>query len=250
MIYEVYEMKYTKHFFLIVIIILTIGGCTQIPHHDDIPLHSNVYSVSQVPAMLIFSSVEDFMRGYNAIVTERADSDLTSMATAVNFSSLEKLYLPMGIPETFRLHRIEIHIRHINMIFLPEESLVSDQAINDADVNSQFITYRVSRWDTDDPRSGIIEQNSRHAPIDFIDDNFFFIEWAQRLHWFSDREAMTLFLPQRASPGSTGLLSMENSVDGKIVYDDVRALAPFTEMMVIDLRDEASVAAARAAFRN
>jgi hypothetical protein len=189
------------------------------------------------------------MGALDSRVPGRTDDEFLVRAEHVNFSSLERFYLPTGIPETFRLHAIEVYETFVLITYFPETRMVAEAAIRGEDHYNQSFYFQFFRWDTDDPRSGVLQQEGL-VTDDLIDGKYFFIEWPSVLYWFSERSAMRLQLPQRPTPGNTGILSAENSVDGRLVYSDARALAPFTEMMVIDLRDEASIAAARAAFRN
>jgi len=232
---------------IVSILILALAGCASgNPESRGTPVPSPM--VSRVPEMLVFDSLDEFLNRHDN--ARKSLSENMGIELDVGFVSLDTLYLPSGIPETYRLARIEVYKTFIRIEYWPEDQLSTDHLSIRGDGFDTQIHFQVMRWDLDSPLDGIIEQNSRRSPVEMINDSYFFAEGSNTLHWAFGRTAMNLLLPQYPSPGNTGVLSAENSVDGRIVYDDVWALAPFTEVMVIDLRDEASVAEARAAFRN
>ena len=67
-----------------------------------------------------FSSVEEFIEALRAVRDGTATEQLAENARRVDFTSLERLYLPIAIPEEYRLHRISLNDIQVTITFFRE----------------------------------------------------------------------------------------------------------------------------------
>jgi len=101
-------------------LMLTLAGCRQ---HDGMPVTSGaeettyaehkseetstIDCIDWVVDALEFASLEALREGYQSAKPDRYGKDLMQLAESVNFAALEKVYVPIGVPETYQFHKYE-----------------------------------------------------------------------------------------------------------------------------------------------
>jgi len=212
---------------------LTLTGC--MPNGDDD--HEMIVG-SEVVDTLRFSSVEELLSMHRSVRMGRMVGHHDEIAESVNFSSLETLYLPTGIPESYHLFRILVNENFVTFCYLPEEHLVSEEATRLAIAQSKDFQFSFTRWDLDSPMDGIFRQ-VRSTEESLIDDSFLFIE-PNMLIWASDREVLHLYtpLPSRSARGWSAMGEFAG-----VAANEPADLAVFTEVAAINLHDDHMIAA-------
>ncbi|MDR0951522.1 MAG: hypothetical protein LBM18_01175 [Oscillospiraceae bacterium] len=165
-----------------------------------------------IPDQLYFSSIEQLLGAYivakesgtggeelEGFVSEweatYGDSSLADVAESVNFTSLEKLYIPTGIPEDYELYRIRVNDDSMNFWYVHKNDMVSEEAIEDALVSFRCFIFIVTRWDADSSLlvDGMLEQNLA-TKEDLIDEKYLFIQ-PHTLTWVYETERFIFYAP-------------------------------------------------------
>jgi len=246
---------------IVLFLLVTLAGCAQYdadyPKEKDYGLcdheHEEEIFDSVAPDQIRFSSVEDFLNAYIiaseggdiANVVSRwetaTDRGLASVADSINFTSFEAFHLPVGIPEDFELHHIEINKEFVNFIFLHHDDMGSEEAFWDALWNFRELRFGFFRWDEDDATlfDGLMAVSSELDTL--IDGKYLFREresGAHSFNWVSDRTSFSLHLPANLDP--TNDRSATNELGG-ISLDDPHAMVSFTETTTLNLQDTRAV---------
>ena len=125
------------------------------------------------------------MTGYKDVLAGTADEELAALAESVVFLDLERLYLPMSIPEEYEFHEITLVAGSVNFWYLHEDDLMSDSTILNAKQQRRYFLLSFYRWDFDLPLEGIMRQfNATEA--DLIDGKYLFDDPNWFL-WAADR---------------------------------------------------------------
>ncbi|MCL2408766.1 MAG: hypothetical protein FWC96_04030 [Oscillospiraceae bacterium] len=248
-----------KRFLIIsvtVILILALTGCGQNSETDleieaavgvitdletdaeTVEWQEESVAASDAPDTLRFSSLEEFLLSYIAVKDGmRAEGFMptsvhgnfehfSEMAESVDLLSLERFYLPVNIPEEYKIFRIAVTEYHVTIRFLPEEHLGSETDILLARADSQDFQFSFTRkLNLENPMAGIMEQFGV-TEADLIDGKYLFLE-PNLFLWGSNREILSLYTPR---PPAVGL-----SDNGE------EDLVQFTEMFVLDLTDEEAI---------
>ncbi|MCL2409810.1 MAG: hypothetical protein FWC96_09440 [Oscillospiraceae bacterium] len=185
---------------------------------------------SFIPDELRFSSLEEFLLSYLGAMSSRARGGaLSELEESVDLLSLERFYLPMNIPEEYRLFRILVDEYNVSLWFLPEEHLGSDMAISNATASSRHFLLGVTRGlNLENPKAEIVEGYGI-TEEDLIDGKYYFNGWNMFI-WGSEGEILILYTPL---PPAVGLSDNGSGDD----------LVQFTEMYVLDLTDEEAILA-------
>ena len=147
----------------------------------------------RIPDTLSFSSLEQFAESHRAARNGRAVGELADTAKSVNFSEIEKFYVPTGIPEAYQLYDITVTEETVSFWYLLEKDLVSDEAISNALSQSQGLQFSFTRWELDSPMEGIMRQFDA-SEEDLIDEKYLFVE-PNMLIWALDRTIAYLYVP-------------------------------------------------------
>lgn len=225
---------------------------THVQEQDD----GTRIEVSWAPTEISFSSVEDFLNAYMIASAGReidhlesewsalfAPSELSS-AEAVNFTALENVYLPMGIPDEFELFTIRVAEGGVVFIFMHPDDMVSEEAIRDALRNFRVVHFGFYRWDMDDDFlfDAMMEQSTERDVL--IDGKYLFRDTAwlgyYSVDWISNRTRFVLQLP--AQRNASGQRSAANEIGG-VSLDDPYAMVSFTETATLNLQDTRAVEA-------
>jgi len=163
---------------------LTFAGCGQ-SRSDPIG--------RGVPDTLYFTSLVEFLESTRIARTGRAVGEFAELADSVNLLGLEEFYLPIGIPEAYKIYRISVTEDFVSLWYLPEEHLVSEGAARYAQARQQHFLFWFTRWDIDSPMESILGQ-FRVTEEDLIDGRYFFRE-PRTLRWASDSERVGVQIP-------------------------------------------------------
>ena len=266
---------------IILFIILTLAGCGQYGEEmetneenlvdayepQDTYEEKNHSPYEQEEEMVIFdtpvedsirfSSVEDFLNAYmiasaggniNHLASEwhetfAADgAPFSTSAAAVNFTSLETFYLPVGIPEEFELFTIEVNEELVSFIFLHSDDMVSEDAIWDAIRNLREFRFTFYRWDVEDSVliDAMLEQNFI-TEEDLIDGKYLLHEQGRSFSWVFDRTRFHLRTPWLHHNARAEVsIASEN---GDMPLADPLEAVKFTEMVTLNLQDTRAVEA-------
>jgi len=140
-------MKKFLFAFLIICILFSLIGCERhnkvinaigeepvIEEIADISVQKGnlAVSASVAPDQLEFSSLEEFFHTHKTVRSGGKIGELTDTATKVNFSNIEKFYLPTNIPDNFLIYNIVVYKDAVAFWYLHKEDLVSEDAIQEA----------------------------------------------------------------------------------------------------------------------
>jgi len=209
--------------------------------------HEQEPKVSEVVNTLFFSSFEEFLESYRAVTFGRAYGELTRLAESVNLASMGTFYLPIGIPETFQLYRIDINENFVIIWYLPKDFIGLDDAFIRALSQGRDFQFSFSRWDKDDvdlEMSLILHQNNA-TEENLINEKYLFAG-QNLLFWSSDNAILLMYTPMNPLPSDGVLAPTEISAvlqPNNLQADDIqrRIVADtlsITETININLRDE------------
>jgi len=150
-------------------------------------------SISVIPDKLEFKSIEQFLEAYKTVKEGKAVGDLANKADSVDFTGLEKLYVPKNIPEEYQLANILVNEDAIILWYLPKEHMGSSDAIQMALAKQMEFQIGFARWDLDDPMAGIMKQK-KATEKDLIDGKYLFSR-PNMLQWELDRGVMNMYMP-------------------------------------------------------
>ena len=196
-------------------------------------------SVSAAPDLLVFSSLEEFLLSYIAVRDGmRAEGFMPSSAhgnfeyfsetaESVGLLSLKRFYLPVNIPEEYKIYRIDMCENTVTIQFVPEELLGSQDAFLDATLLSRYFLFGFTRnlnWGQN-PLSGIMGQHGI-TETDLLDGKYYF-DGRNLFIWASGTELLTLYTPISPAVG--------------IADNGGEDMVQFTEVYVLDLTDEDAI---------
>jgi len=186
---------------------------------------------------LSFASLEDLSNGCIAareggdlasFVSGRigpTESSLADIAEEVNLAALEKIYVPTGVPEPYRLNGISVAKSGVGIRYCREEDLISDDP---ARILRQF-AYTYSRSDLDSP----LNDRMQHYGVtkeDLIEGKYLFNETSYTLDWELDGGVMNLKLPT-----SLEVYERKISLVEYLGLSSIEDLAQFAEVKLINL---------------
>jgi len=221
--------------------LLTLVGCGQISEaiKDHRRQEHEAYD-SPEPDPLVFSSFEDLLSGYelarNGDFTNLASqrgatgSALADIVESTNFTELEKLYLPTGLPMPYQLYKISVYDKCISICFMHEDDMVSDEAIQSAFSQFKFFGCDYYYWDSDSPLDGTLRQHGA-TEKNLIDGKYLF-DGRHSLCWAIDRGAMYMYLPLPSRDVRDKISMLEN-----LGLNSIEELVKFAEVEVINLID-------------
>lgn len=240
---------------IVLIIALVLVGCGQNDELETVvevdtrttvtsDLERETVSVSAIPNMLMFSSLEDFLHSYLAIgdgrgrgafvgeySASRTDATLTDVLDAVDLLSMENFYIPVNIPEGHKLFRIAVYENRANeviMWFLPEEYLGSEWWEVQGAIHQYGYQFSFTRnWNVENPMVYIMEQFGA-TEEDLIDGKYLF-DGRNWFIWASGTELLNLRAPMPQVTDITNAGPLD--------------LVHFTEVYVLDMTDEDAIRA-------
>jgi hypothetical protein len=149
---------------------------------------------------------------------------------------LEKFYLPTNIPETYTLFNISMNENFVRLWYLPEEHLVSEDAILYAISQRRDFLFFFTRKDMDSPKQellddfGMIEEELIDGRYVFHRPNLFL--------WASERSILHMYTPIHLDTREGDALIEEITglvVDG-VAYSG-EEMVQFCQVRVVNLLD-------------
>ena len=188
-----------------------------------------------------FHSLTEFLESYVSATRGRSAGEASRLEESVGLMALEELYLPIGIPNAYRLFRILVNENFVSFWYLQEEDLISEDTILDALINQRHFLFSFTRWDWGDetPFDRMLE-HLRVSEIDLIDEKYYFDE-RNRFVWASDNERMSLYIPMPTT-SPRGEHSIPDGAGGFMAFS-LNEPPIFTQIRVVDLTDEEEVEA-------
>jgi len=174
----------------------------QAEESSDANDQSNIHIAMDWPA---YNSLEEFL---SFLETPEKGEDFAEL------SSLDRYYLPTGIPETYKLYKIVAGKSDIGFFYLPEEWLESKDKILEAESLEKNFLFIFFRWDLDDPMASIMERYGVTRE-NLINENYLHVEMQNTIYWGVDNALMMLYLPRTiySESGEQGVL---NDIDSLI----------------------------------
>ena len=194
---------------------------------------------SPVEEILEFTSLLDFLETHRAYVMgRRLFGARTHLIERANFAGLEQIYLPVGIPETYRLYRIYVGDDGMSFWYMPEENLVSRRSRTSAMAYRRDFTVSITRWNLEDPKGAMMGQLRGVSVHDLIDGRYYFDEW-HLIEWTTDTERVWMYIP-RTTRNAQGEFEIGDETTGIITLrrEEIPQLA---QMQVLDLTNFAEV---------
>jgi hypothetical protein len=280
--YERFEivMKKLVMISIAVLIVLALLGCGSGEHdyaHENNDAHENSAQgvmtdnnerpftplVSLPPDELTFSSLEDFLLSYLAVKngdlgrgdidfqgewgSAFSDVELSDIVDSVDFVSLRTLYLPIGIPEDFRLHRITVYNEIVSFQYLHENDMISEATIRNAISHRRFFSFTYSRWDMDHSflvnamlRQSFVAVGVNATEDDLINGRYFF-DGRYGFDWVHERERFGMSVPA-AGQFDFGLATFVDE-RGAIRFIYPAEMVRFLGIRTVDLTNESEIAA-------
>ena len=161
-----------------------------------------------------FTSIEELVESHKTVREGRAVDSLAEAVENANFLELDKLYVPTAIPEGYYLYKITVIASLVRFEYLPENDMVSTDAVLNAlnqGLDFSFVFYRpgmdVTLW--------------QHATEeDLIDGKYFFCK-SHHLIWEFDEEVFELSMPL---PLLDKLPNKETKIAEMIKYAEVEVV--------------------------
>jgi len=166
-----------------------------------------------LPDALVFTSIEELIEIYQLVKTGKADElekskadrivmfgydedagNLMKIAESMNFAALDKIYIPVGIPEEYQLYKIEVKKKSVCYSYFLEEDLASEETKGIAIGEQKNFQFDFTRWNIDSPMDGILQQCNATTK-DLINGKYLYSQ-PYSLYWGFDREVLHMYLPR------------------------------------------------------
>ena len=249
-----------------IVALFALFGCSY-REHDNMQSSSRGYgneqqaipTVSIAPDSLGFSSLEDFLNSYIAVKNgglARGDLDfpgewspsrydVSDVIESVEFAYLETLYLPIGIPEDFRLLRMSVTDCSVLIVFLHKDDMKLEETARNAIPSERRLIFSYSRWDSApaDLLDAMLRQSFVSFGVNATEDDLlngrYFFNGRDSFTWIHDRERFTLRMPTQIDIG------METTVNehGQTVFSNPADMVMFLEIRTVDLTDPEQIQA-------
>jgi len=150
--------------------------------------------LSRVDDILFFSSLDDLLSSYQAANSMLRQHSTTSLSEELMaLTTLEILYIPVGVPQEYQLFEIAVRDEVVTYLFLRGEHMVSEEAIMLARIYQEGFSFTFRRWDLDNPMEGILRQN-RVTEADLIHGRYLLAS-PNRLIWQNGRSVAFVRFP-------------------------------------------------------
>ena len=211
------------------------------------------------PDSLRFSSLEDFLNSYVAVKNggiARGEFDfpgewmpssaaVSDVIESVEFTALDTLYFPIGLPEDFLLHRIRVTDVAVSFEYLHKDDMNLDAAARNKVSSNRTFFFFYTRWDMDHSFlvDAMLSQSFLAPGVNATEDDLingkYFYNGRYSFTWIHDRERFTLRMPTQIDIG------METTVDehGLTVFTNPADMVKFLEIRTVDLTDPEQIEA-------
>ena len=213
--------------------IMRLRGTSATTSNLSVDIQDKDFFVSEMADYLAFSSLNEFITSYNAMIAGRTDNDFARLADNVNLLDLHRMYKPVNIPDEFHLHKLVVYEQMVIFWYFHKDDLVSEDTILDAIAQQQHFLFNFTRWDIESPMDGIILQNNATAS-DLINGQYLFIE-PNLFIWSSSKEVIFMYTPLRLH-AYQGLSAMSGDITKFLEPGNVDKLVQYTEVEVINLQ--------------
>jgi len=213
-----------------------------------------------MPDSLYFTSLEDFLNTHRLLSENGAGAEAETLPIAdwwtvfpdrtlvdvienVDLSSLEKLYLPIRIPEAYQLYNIEVDRENVAFWYLPEEYAVLEDGLSHARMNRSYFLFTFTRWDMESPMDAILGQHQNMPYFNYEEDMIagkVFMR-PNMFNWASESENLLLRLPIPPSLNIMDLTLTNDDIARHMGHNSIEELAVYTTVEVLDLRDATTV---------
>ncbi|MDR2559832.1 MAG: hypothetical protein LBC86_09900 [Oscillospiraceae bacterium] len=196
---------------------------------------------------LEFSSLDDFLNAYIAnkegrdivdFVEWQAEATLDyesksvaskNTAENINLTSLEKLHLPIGIPEDFTIRRITVSEYGIVFRYLPKDIDVSSDTFWSAMMNNPSFELSILKHDYENVMEAILSQRNQTVN-DLIDGKVSFRQ-PNRFNWEQDGLLFGLYVPLKFPDAEV----QEHRTLNALTNDEILEMVKFTETRTVNL---------------
>jgi len=210
------------------VLMFVFAGCGQ-----NLASSASHHVSEVVEEVMYFSSLREFLESYRIVASGGATDSFAELAASVDLESIDDFYLPVGIPETYKLFRIEITELNVSLWYLPKEHLSSEVAIFDAIINRQHFLFTFTRrLDLESPMDGVMRQFGINED-DLINGSHHFVE-PNMFIWSSSGEILVLYTPAQYDSIPSDRPDATNNI-----IDAVK----FTETEVVNLMGDNTVEA-------
>jgi len=204
------------------------------------------------PDALVFSSLEDFLLAHQALqlggdITAFVDqwygevsgSTLESVTEGSKFASLKTLFLPVGIPDDYKIGVIWVNEEMLEIDFFHVDDMVSEESMRRANIQQRHFSLTILNRDNDEAtlfsnmmkESGAFEENLVDGRYLFRSPNSF--------HWVADGARFIFRVPLRQL-NERDVSVVATEIDG-ISLDAPHEMIAFVETMTVNLQDENEV---------
>lgn len=186
--------RYRKILNIVILVSVLFAGCSQpqpepTPKPTRIPTPKPVAEPTEEPEdipadMMVFTTLEEFN---TYLSTKSSTKDLAALGT------LERYFLPTGLPEDYVLYKITAGIIDIGFWYMPREYLSSRDGVHESESQQKHFLFVSGRGRNS--LAAIIEKDGASSK-DLIDGRYYEPPQAPgMLYWEEDGELIYMYLP-------------------------------------------------------
>jgi len=215
--------RYRKILHIVILVSVLFAGCSQpqpepTPKPTRIPTPKPVAEPTEEPEdipadMMVFTTLEEFN---TYLSTKSSTKDLAALGT------LERYFLPTGIPDDYVLYKITAGIVDIGFWYMPREYLASREGILEGESLHKHFLFISGRGTNS--LATIMDRHNKTAK-DLINGRYHVSPYNSNLFfWEEDGELLSMYTPFEYTKGNvTPLFTTECYERGE---DGTFALAP------------------------
>lgn len=197
---------------------------------------SDVSSSSPSPEVLQYNSLEEFINDIRKVKMGEATGELADIAERMNLASIDRVYVPTGIPDSYKIFNVAVSENSVTILFMPEEHLTSISSQMDAVIVQQHFAFNFTRMSFEDPLAGVMQQLA--VTEEGLLEGKLLFDSPNSITWGYDGRMMHLYLPL---PSDTAIADIrcvtEESMLQSLGLDSKSDLIRFTPVEVVDLID-------------
>ena len=227
------------------------AGCGHISNNIDIPENvfvddneiaieqneeSDMSNSSPSPEMLQYNSLEDFINDIRKVRMGEATGELAEIAERMNLSSIDRVYIPTGIPDSYKIFNVAVNENSVNILFMQDEYLASISTQMDAVIAQQHFAFNFTRKSFEDPLAGVMQQFE--VTEEGLIEGKLLLDPPNSITWGHDGRMMHMYLPL---PSDTAIEDIrrvtEEAMLRSLGLDSKPDLLRFTPVEVVELTD-------------
>ena len=133
----------------------------------------------------VFDSLEDFTLYLSKVDTGEGVS---------NLASLEKYYLPTGLPDDYKLYKITSGIVNIGFWYLPEDELNNPDSIRRAEAQERYFLFISPRQTTNED---VLQYQFGYEEDELINNKYYIVEYMPNvIVWIENNAKFELYIPK------------------------------------------------------